>query len=36
MTKKDKKEEIKGKFQGRLTKGRLKTLEDEIIGLVLE
>jgi len=30
MTKKDKEEEIRGRFEGRPTRGRLKTLEDQI------
>jgi len=36
MTKNNKEELIKEKFQGRLTKGRLKAFEDEIRGLVHE
>jgi len=33
---KNKEEEIKGRFQGKITKRRLQTLEDEIIRLVYE
>jgi len=36
MIKKDKEEKMKGVFQGRLTRGKLKALEDEIRGVVHE